>query len=146
MSSTSMPGLESIRRRSPPARLGNGRGSSSSISIACSMSFVNQGDRDSSRLPMELGMGRLGGKVAVITGAAQGMGEAEARRFVAEGAKVVMTDLNDELGQQVAAELGDSALFVKHDVGSLADWQRVVEETEARFGPATVLVNNAGML
>jgi 3alpha(or 20beta)-hydroxysteroid dehydrogenase len=91
-------------------------------------------------------MGRLDGKVAVVTGAAQGMGEAEARRFVAEGAKVVMTDLNEELGQQIAAELGDSAHFVKHDVGSLADWQRVVEETEARFGPATVLVNNAGML
>jgi 3alpha(or 20beta)-hydroxysteroid dehydrogenase len=91
-------------------------------------------------------MGRLEGKVAIITGAAQGMGEAHARRFVAEGAKTVLTDLNEQQGQQIAAELGDSALFIKHDVGSLSDWQRVVEETEGRFGPVTILVNNAGVL
>jgi 3alpha(or 20beta)-hydroxysteroid dehydrogenase len=91
-------------------------------------------------------MGRLEGKVAIITGAAQGMGEAHARRFVAEGAKTVLTDLDEQRGQQIAADLGDSALFIKHDVGSLSDWQRVVEETEGRFGPVTILVNNAGML
>jgi 3alpha(or 20beta)-hydroxysteroid dehydrogenase len=91
-------------------------------------------------------MGRLDGKVAIITGAAQGMGEAHARRFVAEGAKVVMTDINDERGEKIAAELGDNARFVRADVASLADWRRVVTETEATFGLVTVLVNNAGII
>jgi 3alpha(or 20beta)-hydroxysteroid dehydrogenase len=92
------------------------------------------------------GMGRLDDKVAIITGASQGMGEAHARRFVAEGARVVMTDVNDERGEQIAAELGDNARFVKADVTSPADWRRVLEETEATFGPVTVLVNNAGII
>ena len=91
-------------------------------------------------------MGRLDGKVAIITGASQGMGEAHARRFVAEGARVVMTDINDERGEKIAAELGENALFVKADVASLADWRRVVTETEATFGPVTVLINNAGII
>ncbi len=91
-------------------------------------------------------MGRLDGKVAIITGASQGMGEAHARRFVAEGAQVVMTDINDERGEQIAAELGENARFIKADVTSVADWRRVVEETDATFGPVTVLVNNAGII
>ncbi|KJE22096.1 dehydrogenase of unknown specificity, short-chain alcohol dehydrogenase like [Frankia torreyi] len=91
-------------------------------------------------------MSRLNGKIAIVTGAAQGMGEAHARRFVAEGAKVVLTDLNEERGKQIAVELGENAHFVVHDVASLADWRRVVDETEATFGPPTVLVNNAGVL
>lgn len=91
-------------------------------------------------------MGRLDGKVAIISGASQGMGEAHARRFVAEGARVVMTDINDERGEEIAAELGDNARFIKADVTSPADWRRVVEETEATFGPVTVLVNNAGII
>ena len=91
-------------------------------------------------------MGRLDGKVAIITGASQGMGEAHARRFVAEGAKVVMTDLNDERGEKIAAELGENAVFIKADAASLADWRRVVAETEATFGPDTVLINNAGII
>jgi 3alpha(or 20beta)-hydroxysteroid dehydrogenase len=91
-------------------------------------------------------MGKLDGKVAIITGAAQGMGEAHARRFVAEGAKVALTDLNEERGEKIAAELGANALFIKHDVTSLDEWRRVLEETEAAFGPVTILVNNAGIL
>jgi 3alpha(or 20beta)-hydroxysteroid dehydrogenase len=91
-------------------------------------------------------MGRLDRKVAIITGASQGMGEAHARRFVAEGAQVVMTDINDERGEQLAGELGENARFIKADVTSLADWRRVVEETEMTFGPVTVLVNNAGII
>ncbi len=90
-------------------------------------------------------MGRLDGKVAIITGAAQGMGEAHARRFVAEGAKVVMTDVNDD-GAKLAAELGENARFINADVTSLTHWRRVVEETEATFGPVTVLINNAGII
>lgn len=91
-------------------------------------------------------MGRLSGKVAIITGAAQGMGEAHAKLFVAEGAKVILTDLNEKGGQKLADSLGDNALFVRHDVVSAADWDRVVKEGEARFGTVNVLVNNAGVI
>ena len=91
-------------------------------------------------------MGRLDGKVAIITGAAQGMGEAHARRFVAEGAQVVMTDINDEQGEKIAAELGKNVVFIRADVTSLADWRRVVAEAEATFGPVSVLINNAGII
>lgn len=91
-------------------------------------------------------MGRLKGKVAIITGAAQGMGAEHARRFVHEGAKTVFTDINTAAGAELSAELGDDALFVKHDVASEADWAEVVAQAEARFGPVSVLVNNAGML
>ena len=91
-------------------------------------------------------MGRLDGKVAIITGAAQGMGAAHARRFVAEGAKTVFTDVNAQAGAALAAELGDGALVIKHDVSSETDWKAVVGECEAKFGPVSVLVNNAGIL
>jgi 3alpha(or 20beta)-hydroxysteroid dehydrogenase len=91
-------------------------------------------------------MGRLAGKVAIITGAAQGMGAAHARRFVAEGAKVIVTDINAEAGAPRVNELGGDAHFMKHDVASEIDWQAVVAEAETRFGPVTVLVNNAGIL
>lgn len=91
-------------------------------------------------------MGRLGGKVAIITGAAQGMGEAHARRFIREGAQVVVTDVNEEGGARLAKELGENALFVSQDVSRADDWDRVVAEAEARFGPVTVLVNNAGVI
>ena len=91
-------------------------------------------------------MGRLSGKIAIITGAAQGMGEAHARAFVREGAKVVLTDINRAGGEALAAELGDSAVFVEHDVASSAGWRQVVAAGEACFGTVTVLVNNAGII
>lgn len=91
-------------------------------------------------------MARLEGKVAIITGAAQGMGEAHARLFVEEGAKVVLTDVNEEAGAALAKELGDNARFIKQDVASLAEWKTVVEEAEKAFGPVNVLVNNAGII
>jgi 3alpha(or 20beta)-hydroxysteroid dehydrogenase len=91
-------------------------------------------------------MGKLEGKVAIITGAAQGMGEAHARRFVTEGAKVVLTDVNEDRGEKIAAELQPNALFVRHDVTSLDEWRAVVTKTEETFGPVTILVNNAGIL
>lgn len=72
----------------------------------------------------EMDMARLEGKVAIITGAAQGMGAAHARKFIEEGAKVVLTDLNEEKGQAFAAELGESALFVKQNVASAEDWEK----------------------
>lgn len=88
---------------------------------------------------------RLADKVAIITGGARGMGETHARRFIAEGAKVVITDLNEELGSALAKELGDQVLFIKQDVSSESDWAAVIEKTEAAFGPVNILVNNAGI-
>ncbi len=90
-------------------------------------------------------MGRLENKVAIVTGGARGMGESHVRRFVSEGAKVVFTDLNEEGGQALAKELGENVLFVKQDVTKEADWQTVIEATEKAFGPANILVNNAGI-
>ena len=90
-------------------------------------------------------MGRLDNKIAIITGAAQGMGAAHARLFVAEGAKVVLTDLNEEKGHALAAELGENAVFVKQNVTSEEDWATVLATAEEKFGPVNVLVNNAGI-
>ena len=90
-------------------------------------------------------MTRLEGKVAIITGAAQGMGASHAKLFVEQGAKVVLTDLNEEKGQAFAAELGENALFVKQNVANEADWATVVATAEEKFGPVNVLVNNAGI-
>jgi 3alpha(or 20beta)-hydroxysteroid dehydrogenase len=91
-------------------------------------------------------MGRLDGKVAIITGAAQGMGEAEARAFVAEGAKVIMTDMQEELGRAVARDIGPNAHFIHQDVTDKAGWAKVVREGEAKFGTVNVLLNNAGII
>jgi len=90
-------------------------------------------------------MGRLANKVAIVTGGARGMGASHARRFVEEGAKVVITDLNAEAGQALASELGENAMFVQQDVTSSQDWERVVTEAEKAFGPVNILVNNAGI-
>ena len=91
-------------------------------------------------------MERLKGKVAIITGAARGMGESHAREFVAQGAKVILTDLSEEAGLALAKELGENAFFVKHDVTNPEQWAKVVEQAESKFGPVNVLVNNAGVL
>lgn len=91
-------------------------------------------------------MKRLEGKVALITGAARGQGEAEARRFVAEGARVVIADVLDDAGRRVAAELGDAARFQHLDVTSEAGWHAAVDATLAHFGRLDILVNNAAIL
>lgn len=91
-------------------------------------------------------MNRLKNKVAIITGAAQGMGEAHARLFAAEGAKVILTDLNENRGQALADSLGENAMFIKQDVTKKADWDRVMQEGEARFGTVNILVANAGVI
>ncbi|GGN23141.1 glucose 1-dehydrogenase [Streptomyces fuscichromogenes] len=90
-------------------------------------------------------MARLDGKVAVITGGARGMGAAHARRFVEEGASVVITDVLKDEGEALAAELGDQARFLAHDVSEAAGWDEVVALAEETFGPVGVLVNNAGV-
>ncbi|MBB5881976.1 3alpha(or 20beta)-hydroxysteroid dehydrogenase [Xanthomonas arboricola] len=91
-------------------------------------------------------MGRLQGKVAIVTGAAQGMGASHVRNFVEEGAHVVFTDINAEGGRALAFELGKRVRFVQQDVTSWDAWQNVVAEAEAAFGNVTILVNNAGIL
>jgi 3alpha(or 20beta)-hydroxysteroid dehydrogenase len=91
-------------------------------------------------------MNRLSGKIALITGASQGMGAAHARAFVREGAKVILTDISEAGGKALAAELGVNALFLRHDVASKPDWSAIVRQGEAAFGTINVLVNNAGVL
>ena len=91
-------------------------------------------------------MNRLEGKVALITGAARGMGESHARRFVAEGARVIMTDRSEGPGRALADEVGANTLFLKHEVTDAGQWTEVVAKGEQVFGPITVLVNNAGIL
>ena len=91
---------------------------------------------------------RLEGKVAIITGGANGMGAEECRIFAREGAKVVIADVMEEEGRQVEAEIaeaGGDAVFIKIDVTSESDWEQAVESTVARYGKLDVLVNNAGI-
>lgn len=87
---------------------------------------------------------RLAGKVAIVTGAASGVGEAVARRFVNEGAQLVMSDLNEVDGSRIAAEIG--AVFVRHDVTDPEGWQQLVDKAVSSFGQLDILVNNAGIL
>ena len=91
-------------------------------------------------------MGRLNGKVAIVTGGAQGQGAGICRAFVAEGAQVVIADIAKDHGQALAEELGDAVVFVDHDVSDAASWASLVEDTNTRFGPVNVLANNAGIL
>jgi 3alpha(or 20beta)-hydroxysteroid dehydrogenase len=91
-------------------------------------------------------MGRLDGKVALITGAARGQGAEEARLFAAEGASVVLTDVRDDDGKQTAADIGERAAYHHHDVASEADWTGIVETIIADHGQLDVLINNAGIL
>ena len=89
-------------------------------------------------------MGRLNDKVAIITGASRGQGEAEARLFVEQGAKVVLTDVLDELGEKVATDIG--ATYKHLDVRDEAAWQAVTAAVVDQHGRVDILVNNAGIL
>ena len=91
-------------------------------------------------------MGRLNGKVALITGAAQGMGEVHARTFVAEGAKVVVTDVNQSACEALASELGPQAMACALDVTDEGSWEQAVSRAQSQFGDVNVLLNNAGIL
>ena len=91
-------------------------------------------------------MGRLDGKVALISGGARGIGGATATRMLQEGAKVVIGDVLDEDGTALAAQLGDGARYVHLDVTSPADWEQAVGEAVSSFGGLSILVNNAGIV
>ncbi|MCW2494189.1 glucose 1-dehydrogenase [Jatrophihabitans sp.] len=91
-------------------------------------------------------MGELDGKVAIITGAARGQGAAAARLFVKNGARVVIGDVLDEVGEALAAEIGEGAYYRHLDVTSEDDWAAVVAEAVELLGKVDVLVNNAGVL
>jgi NAD(P)-dependent dehydrogenase (short-subunit alcohol dehydrogenase family) len=92
--------------------------------------------------------GRVEGKVAIVTGAASGLGAAAARRLAAEGASVMLTDIAADAGRAVADQIagaGGVAEFTRHDAASEEDWAGVMAATVERFGRLTVLVNNAGI-
>jgi 3alpha(or 20beta)-hydroxysteroid dehydrogenase len=89
--------------------------------------------------------GRLAGKVALITGAARGMGAAHARRFIAEGARVVLGDILDGEGAALAVDLGADARYIRLDVTKPDDWAAAVALCVADFGGLHILVNNAGI-
>lgn len=91
-------------------------------------------------------MGRVSGKVAIVTGGARGLGATYARTLVGEGASVVVSDVLEDEGKELAEELGDRAFFVRHDVTDSAAWEHAVGAAEETFGPVTVLVNNAGVV
>ncbi len=90
-------------------------------------------------------MNRLAGKVALVTGAASGLGAAMAAKFVREGARVVLTDINGLGAEAGARALGDHAIAVPHDVTSAAQWQAALDAAERAFGGLHILVNNAGI-
>ncbi|HEV7367969.1 SDR family oxidoreductase [Arenibaculum sp.] len=87
---------------------------------------------------------RLQNKVAIVTGAGSGFGEGIARRFAAEGARVVLADINEDAGRRVAAEIGDAALFVRADVSRDADVAALAQSAQTAFGGIDILINNAG--
>ncbi len=91
-------------------------------------------------------MGRLEGKVAIITGAAKGLGEADARMFAKEGATVILTDVDQENGERIASEIGDAAEFHVQDVREEAGWEKLIDTVVAKHGKLDILVNNAGVV
>ncbi|WCN13693.1 glucose 1-dehydrogenase [Marinomonas mediterranea] len=90
-------------------------------------------------------MPRLDGKIALITGAARGIGQAVAELFFAEGAQVILSDINDELGQAVADKIGANSKYLHLDVSKESDWQRVSTFIEENYGRLDIVVNNAGI-
>ena len=91
-------------------------------------------------------MGRVEGKVCIVTGGADGLGKADAIVLACEGAQVIITDLNEEAGRRTAEEIGERALFVRQDVRDEDGWRDLVAMVEQKYGRLDVLVNNAGVL
>lgn len=94
-------------------------------------------------------MDRVKGKIAIVTGAAGGLGKAQALLLAKEGAKVIVTDIDETQGKKVSEEInaqGGEAIFIQHDVSSEIQWKRVISETLETFGTLDILVNNAGVI
>lgn len=91
-------------------------------------------------------MKRLESKIAIVTGASKGLGEADARLFAHHGAKVILTDVDVENGERIAHEIGEAARFVKQDVRDEAGWEKLIRQTVDDFGGLDILVNNAGVV
>ncbi|WP_319409384.1 glucose 1-dehydrogenase [uncultured Desulfosarcina sp.] len=91
-------------------------------------------------------MGRMDGKVSIVTGGAMGIGEAIVRFLAREGSNVVVSDINEAKGRAVAESTGKKALFVRHDVSDENQWIGIIEKTLSVFGRLDVLVNNAGIV
>ncbi|MCL6263284.1 SDR family oxidoreductase [Craterilacuibacter sp. RT1T] len=89
--------------------------------------------------------GRVAGKIALITGAASGVGREDALLFAAQGARVVLTDVNVDAGNALAREIGEAALFLPHDIADAHSWNRVMDKTLSHFGALDILVNNAAI-
>lgn len=89
---------------------------------------------------------RLHNKIALITGAARGIGAATARLFAQEGAQVILSDIDDAEGKKMAAELGEPASFLHLDVAQEDEWQKVSQAIQSRYGSLDILVNNAGII
>ena len=96
-------------------------------------------------MPRENSAGRLEGKTGLITGGASGIGAQTARQMVDEGARVIVCDLQVERGEALCQELGPHAVFVECDVTAETDWQRAIDEGEAKWGPVQILMNCAGV-
>ena len=94
---------------------------------------------------MTVSSGRLANKIALITGAGSGLGAATARRFAGEGARVLLTDIDEAAAQSVAIEIGAAASAIRHDVVSPDGWATAIAAAEDRFGGLHILVNNAGI-
>ena len=91
-------------------------------------------------------MNRLDGKIAIITGASKGLGEADSRLFIEEGARLILTDIDKEAGEALAKELGENAEFIYQDVRDEQGWITLIDDVVARYGGLDVLVNNAGVV
>ena len=91
-------------------------------------------------------MGRMEDKIAIVTGAAMGIGETIAEIMTREGAKVIISDINQDKGRKVVEKLGTNAVFMRHDVGNEDNWISVIDQTMSQFGKIDVLVNNAGIV
>ena len=89
--------------------------------------------------------GRVAGKVALVTGGASGLGKASAELMAREGARVAITDINEQAGRAAAEAIGDGAIFIRHDVTSEEDWKDAIKQTTDTFGGLHILLNSAGI-
>ncbi len=90
-------------------------------------------------------MSRLEGKIALITGAARGIGQAIAELFSIEGAQVILSDINDELGKELANKIGTNSKYIHLDVSKESDWEFATNIIENEYGQLDIVVNNAGI-